>query len=162
MQNAIVVQGLGFGDEGKGATVDFLCREFSADLVVRYCGGSQAGHNVVLPDGRRHVFSQFGAGTLAGAATYLAEQVVINPPTMLREAAAFRDLAGADPFANLAVHPRALATTLYHQLLNQLRELGAATAGTAPAVMALEKRGVTGFNMAATPSSRRTCAIEKR
>ena len=48
MKRAIIVQGLGFGDEGKGATVDFLARSFSADLVVRYCGGSQAGHNVVV------------------------------------------------------------------------------------------------------------------
>lgn len=63
---AIITVGLGFGDEGKGATVDFLVRERSADLVVRYSGGAQAGHHVVLPDGRRHTFSQFGAGTLAG------------------------------------------------------------------------------------------------
>ena len=82
MKRAVIVQGLGFGDEGKGATVDFLTRELRADLVVRYCGGSQAGHNVVLPDGRRHAFAQFGAGTLAGAATYLGEQMVINPPAM--------------------------------------------------------------------------------
>ena len=122
MQHAVIVQGLGFGDEGKGATVDFLCRELGAELVVRYCGGSQAGHNVVLPDGRRHVFSQFGAGTLAGASTYLGEQVVIDPPALVREAAHLRDLAGADPFAKLTVHPRALVTTIYHQLLNQLRE----------------------------------------
>src|ERR1700731_673121 len=65
MRRAIVTVGMGFGDEGKGATVDFLCRPHGADLVVRYSGGSQAGHNVQLPDGRRHTFSQFGAGTLA-------------------------------------------------------------------------------------------------
>ena len=52
MQRAIVTVGLGFGDEGKGAAVDYLCRRFGADLVVRYGGGSQAGHNVRLPDGR--------------------------------------------------------------------------------------------------------------
>lgn len=123
MQRAVIVQGLGFGDEGKGATVDFLARELSAGLVVRYCGGSQAAHNVVLPDGRRHVFSQFGAGTLAGAATYLGEQVVVNPPAMRREARHLRELTGRDPFLKLAVHPRALVTTVYHQELNRLREL---------------------------------------
>lgn len=123
MRDAIIVQGLGFGDEGKGATVDFLCRELGAELVVRYCGGSQAGHNVVLPDGRRHVFSQFGAGTLAGAATYLGEQVIIDPPAMAREAAHLRELTGRDPFARLTVHPRALVTTVYQRLLNRLREI---------------------------------------
>ncbi len=60
MKRAIITVGLGFGDEGKGATVDYLTRQLEADLVVRYCGGSQAGHNVQLPDGRRHTFSQFG------------------------------------------------------------------------------------------------------
>ena len=64
---AIITVGLGFGDEGKGAAVDYLVRELGADLVIRYSGGTQAGHNVELADGRRHTFSQFGAGTLAGA-----------------------------------------------------------------------------------------------
>ena len=123
MKRAIIVQGLGFGDEGKGATVDFLAREFAADLVVRYCGGSQAAHNVVLPDGRRHVFAQFGSGTLAGAATYLGEQMIINPPAMHAEARHLRELTGDDPFAKLLVHPRSLVSTVYHQQLNRLREL---------------------------------------
>ena len=43
MKRAIITVGLGFGDEGKGATVDYLTRHYDADLVVRYCGGSQAG-----------------------------------------------------------------------------------------------------------------------
>ena len=106
MKRAVIVQGLGFGDEGKGATVDFLTRELAADLVVRYCGGSQAGHNVVLPDGRRHVFAQFGAGTLAGAATYLGEQMIVNLPAMHKEAQHLLEMTGEDPFVKLLVHPR--------------------------------------------------------
>ena len=94
-------------------------REFSADLVVRYCGGSQAGRNVVLPDGRRHVFSQFGAGTLAGAPAYMAGQLVLDPRShAVEKQPQFAATPRADPFANLAVHPRArTATALYHQLL---------------------------------------------
>ncbi len=123
MKRAIVVQGLGFGDEGKGATVDFLTRELSADLVVRYCGGSQAGHSVVLPDGRRHTFAQFGSGSLAGAATYLGEQMIVNLPAMHREAEHLLEMTGEDPFDKLFVHPRILVSTVYHQQLNRLREL---------------------------------------
>jgi adenylosuccinate synthase len=123
MKRAIIVQGLGFGDEGKGATVDFLARELSADLVIRYCGGSQAGHNVELPGGRRHTFSQFGAGTLGGAATYLGEQMIIYPAALQREADHLRLLTHEDPFDSLCIHPRALVTTPYHQALNRLREL---------------------------------------
>jgi adenylosuccinate synthase len=123
MKRAVIVQGLGFGDEGKGATVDFLTRTLSADLVVRYCGGSQAGHNVVLPDGRRHTFSQFGSGTLAGAATYLGEQTIINLPAMHREAEHLLEMTGENPFAKLVVHPRALVSTADQQQINRLREL---------------------------------------
>ncbi len=127
MKRAIITVGLGFGDEGKGATVDYLSRQYDADLVIRYCGGSQAGHNVQLPDGRRHTFSQFGAGTLADTSgrprTYLGPQVVIDPPAILREAEHLSELGVSNPTELLTIHPRCLVTTVWHRLLNQLREL---------------------------------------
>src|SRR3954451_14115232 len=98
MKTAIITVGLGFGDEGKGAAVDFLCRRHGADLVVRYCGGSQAGHNVQLPDGRRHTFSQFGAATLAGVSTFTGPRVVLPPTALVREAPHLEELGIADPF----------------------------------------------------------------
>ena len=57
--------GLGLGDEGKGS----FCRcpgrtDETPALVVRYNGGPQAAHHVVLPDGRWHCFAQLGAGML--------------------------------------------------------------------------------------------------
>jgi adenylosuccinate synthase len=127
MKRAIITVGLGFGDEGKGATVDFLVRRFEADLVVRYCGGSQAGHNVQLPDGRRHTFSQFGAGTLARPSdpprTYLGPNVIIDPLALIREADHLTELGVLEPTRLLALHPRCLVTTPWLRLLNQLREL---------------------------------------
>jgi adenylosuccinate synthase len=130
MKRAILTVGLGFGDEGKGATVDFLTREYNADLVVRYCGGSQAGHNVQLPDGRRHTFAQFGAGTLAETSvrprTYLGPQVIIDPPALRREAEHLSELGVKNPIDLLTLHPRCLVTTIWHKTLNQLRELSRA------------------------------------
>lgn len=128
-QKVILTVGLGFGDEGKGATVDFLTRQHQADLVLRYCGGSQAGHNVELPDGRRHTFSQFGAGTLAGLArsgpprTFLGANVVIDPPALLREAQHLAELGVTTPLRLVILHPRCLIATRYHRVLNQAREL---------------------------------------
>ena len=119
---AIITVGLGFGDEGKGATVDYLARTLNSDLVVRYCGGPQAGHNVQLPDGRRHTFSQFGAGTLAGAKTYLGPRVIISPTRMVPEAEHLRELGIADPFELLMVHPDCLVSTAFHVIMNRLRE----------------------------------------
>jgi adenylosuccinate synthase len=127
MKRAIITVGLGFGDEGKGATVDYLTRTLGADLVVRYCGGSQAGHNVQLPDGRRHTFAQFGAGTLAEVParprTYLGPHVIIDPPALAREAQHLTELGVHDPAQLLTIHPRCLVTTPWLKLLNQLREL---------------------------------------
>ena len=122
MKRAIVTVGLGFGDEGKGAAVDFLTRAFGAELVVRYCGGCQAGHNVQLPDGRRHTFSQFGAGTLAEPGrvrTYLGPNVVVDPPALLREAEHLAELGVPDPTGLLTIHPRCLVTTAWHRDLNR-------------------------------------------
>src|SRR5579884_571462 len=125
MRRVIVTVGLGFGDEGKGAAVDFLTRRFEADLVVRYCGGSQAGHNVELPDGRRHTFSQFGAGTLAPQRprTYLGPNVIIDPAALRREAGHLAELGVAEPARLLVVHPHCLVTTFWHRALNRAREL---------------------------------------
>ncbi|HYT91055.1 MAG TPA: adenylosuccinate synthetase [Gemmataceae bacterium] len=123
MKRAVITIGLGFGDCGKGATVDFLCRHLGASLVVRYSGGSQSGHNVELPDGRRHTFSQFGAGTLAGVPAHLGPRVIINPSALPREADHLRSLGIDDPFALLTVHPQCLVSTFWHQTVNQLREL---------------------------------------
>ncbi len=127
MKRAIITVGLGFGDEGKGATVDFLTRQYEADLVVRYCGGSQAGHNVQLPDGRRHTFSQFGAGTLSRDTdrprTYLGPNVVIDPLALLRESAHLGEMGVSNPTELLTVHPRCLVATVWHRTLNQVREM---------------------------------------
>jgi adenylosuccinate synthase len=126
MKRAVITVGLGFGDEGKGAAVDFLVRKLEADLVVRYCGGSQAGHNVELPDGRRHTFSQFGAGTLAAAGsprTYLGPNVIIDPIALAREARHLAEFGVRDPATLLTIHPRCLVATPWHQALNRLREL---------------------------------------
>src|SRR5262249_48852955 len=127
VRRAVIPGGLGLGDEGKGATVDYLVRHYEAGLVVRYCGGSQAGHNVQLPDGRRHTFSQFGAGTLAATParprTYLAASVIIDPPALRREAGHLSELGVEDPLRLLTVHPRCLVATAWYKALNRLREI---------------------------------------
>ncbi|MEM9930725.1 MAG: adenylosuccinate synthetase, partial [Bacteroidota bacterium] len=74
-----IVLGLAFGDEGKGVTTDYLCRQAERPLVIRFSGGHQAGHTVVSPQGRRHVFSNFGAGTLAGAPTFWSKYCTFHP-----------------------------------------------------------------------------------
>jgi len=122
MRKAVITVGLGFGDECKGATVDYLCRQLKAELVVRYCGGCQAAHNVVLPDGTRHTFSQFGAGSLHHTPTYIGPDVIISPLFMYNEARHLTEL-GLNPWKLLSVDQECLITTPYHQSLNRILEL---------------------------------------
>ena len=125
MKTAIIAVGLGFGDEGKGSAVDFLCRQLKADLVVRYSGGSQCGHNVQQPDGFRHTFSQFGAGTFAGVPTYLDRNVIIWPEAMAKEAKHLEDGGFPRwPFDLLTIHPKCLVSTHFHRELNRVKEKG--------------------------------------
>jgi adenylosuccinate synthase len=124
IQTALLVAGLGYGDEGKGSVVDYLARTRKADLVVRYNGGHQAAHHVIGRGGLRHCFSQFGSGTFSGARTYLSRFVSIQPLALAREAAALRLHHGVgDPRSLLTVSPECPVVTPYHRIYNQALEL---------------------------------------
>jgi adenylosuccinate synthase len=120
---------LGFGDAGKGKFVDAWVRAHGAHTVVRFNGGAQAGHNVVLPDGRHHTFSQWGAGSFVpGVATVLAAPVVVHPGALLQEAAALAARGVTDAWQRLAIDARCRATTPFLQAAGRLREWARGTA----------------------------------
>jgi adenylosuccinate synthase len=129
----VSVIGLAFGDCGKGLFTDYLCRARSAHTVVRFNGGAQAGHNVVLPDGRHHTFSQFGAGTFnPGVATVLSAPVVVHPTALLVEETYLQRAGVSDALGRLFIDARCLVTTPYHEAAGRLRERarGAAAHGS--------------------------------
>lgn len=122
--HAYIIVDLGFGDAGKGLITDFLVRHLNADVVVRYNGGAQAGHNVVTPDSRHHTFSQFGAGTfLPHVRTFLSRHVVIHPQALLIEGDVLKDKGVHDPFGRLRMSDQALVITPYQQAANRIREM---------------------------------------
>lgn len=121
---AAVVVDLGFGDAGKGLLTDFLVRRMEADLVVRFNGGAQAGHNVVCADGRHHTFAQFGAGSfINGVRTILSRHVVIHPTGLLLEGEALRKKGMPDIFSRILASEQSLLITPFHQAAGRLREL---------------------------------------
>lgn len=123
MSQAILVAGMGYGDEGKGATVDYLTRCHKAGLVVRYNGGAQCGHNVVTPDGRWHTFSQFGSGTFVpGTKTHLSRFVIINPLRMMVEEVGLQGVGVTDAWQRTTIEEGALVITPYHVVLNKIRQ----------------------------------------
>jgi adenylosuccinate synthase len=134
MKTASVVIGANFGDEGKGLVTDYLCwkngknaRGGTETLVVRYNGGAQAGHTVVVPDPgfdggteyRRHVFGHFGSGTFAGAGTLLSRFFIVNPVLFEKE---WRVLSGKGARPTVFVDMDAPMTTPYDMLVNQMVE----------------------------------------
>ena len=88
----VAVIGANFGDEGKGMMTDYFAATSEYKTVVRFNGGSQAGHTVETPDGKRHVFSQIGAGTFAGLPTHISRFMLVNPIFMMREVAALESV----------------------------------------------------------------------
>lgn len=83
-----IVLGTFFGDEGKGSTVQWLCKKAIArgkkPIVVRFSGGPQSGHRVIN-EGIEHVCSSFGAGVLLDVPTYLTENVFVDPIALKKE-----------------------------------------------------------------------------
>ena len=74
MNKAVI--GLQWGDEGKGKIVDFLSEEF--DLVVRYQGGNNAGHTVIVDD-KTYKLNLIPSGVIRGKVCYLGQGVVLDP-----------------------------------------------------------------------------------
>ncbi len=124
-KRAVIVTDIGYGDAGKGTTVDYLVRQASSPaLVVRHNGGAQAAHNVVTPDGRHHTFAQFGSGTfVSGTRTYLSRYMLVNPLNMFAEAEHLEWLGIRDVWERTSVDRDALLITPWQSSANRLREL---------------------------------------
>jgi adenylosuccinate synthase len=116
--NCKAVIGVGFGDEGKGITTDYLCPLSNNVLVVRFSGGQQAGHTVVL-NGIRHVFSNFGSGTLRGIPTYWSKYCIVDPVGLINELTALVE-NGINPL--IYIDERCPITTPYDIYSNRKLE----------------------------------------
>ena len=83
-----IVIGSAFGDEGKGVTVQYLCKEAidggKRPIVIRFSGGPQAGHTINL-DGTEHICSTYGSGVLLGVPTLVYKTAYFDPLCAKRE-----------------------------------------------------------------------------
>lgn len=79
----VVVMGAQWGDEGKGKIVDFLAEK--AKYVVRYAGGANAGHTIVV-DGKKYALHQVPSGILyQNKSVFLGSGMVIEPEALFNE-----------------------------------------------------------------------------
>jgi len=140
---AVVVVGAQWGDEAKGKVVDLLAER--ADVVVRYAGGSNAGHTVAVGDMvlKLHLIP---SGILnARACCVISDGVVVDPTVLLREIAELRDRGVST--ANLKVSPYAHVVLPYHKEIDRLEEerkgtgkIGTTMQGVGPAYEDKAKR----------------------
>lgn len=107
MKKAQIVIGLGFGDEGKGITTDFLAQQNPESVVVRFSGGQQAAHTVMI-DGKKHIHSSFASGALRGLPSYFTEHCTIHPVFLFNERKELMEKKGN---TELHIHPLAKVTT---------------------------------------------------
>ena len=112
---AHAVIGMNYGDEGKGAVTNFLSDENT--LNIRFNGGAQAAHTVVLNDGTEHVFHHFGSGSLKGARTLLGSHFIVNPLVFMKE---FESLCKIRKgWREVLIDPTCRVTTPYDMLVNE-------------------------------------------
>ncbi len=126
---AIVVIGAQWGDEGKGKAADLLGERLK--WVVRYQGGNNAGHTVVLPDGQKFATKLIPSGILTpGVTNVIGNGVVVNPGALLEELNGLQE-RGVDT-AGLLVSADAHLIMPYHVAIDKVTEryLGKAKIGT--------------------------------
>ncbi|MFC2337003.1 MAG: adenylosuccinate synthase [Negativicutes bacterium] len=115
---AVVVMGSQWGDEGKGKIVDYLARQ--ADTVVRYGGGSNAGHTVAV-GGEEYKLRLLPSGILyPGTLCVIGNGVVVDPEVMLEEMDAMQK-RGVD-VSGIRLSNRAHIVFPYHRLIDSLSE----------------------------------------
>ncbi|MDR3013140.1 MAG: adenylosuccinate synthase [Chitinispirillales bacterium] len=128
MPNSVIV-GAQWGDEGKAKVIDYLTE--GADLVIRFQGGSNAGHTVIV-DGVKYVFHLVPSGIISpGKICIIGNGVVVDPEQLLKE---IDELAvnGIDASGRLFVSNLAHLVLPYHKALDLAAEsgLGAGKIGT--------------------------------
>ena len=129
MTRNVVVIGTQWGDEGKGKIVDWLTDR--AQGVVRFQGGHNAGHTLVI-NGKKTVLHLIPSGILRDqVACYIGNGVVISPEALLEEIDALEH-AGVNVSGRLKISEACPLILPYHVALDRAREIakGAAKIGT--------------------------------
>jgi len=135
---ATVILGAQWGDEGKGKITDLTSE--SADMVIRYQGGNNAGHTIVV-EGERFALSLIPSGVLYPQVTpVIGNGCVIDPVVLLAEMDMLRE-RGIDP-SRLRISGNAHLIMPYHRKLDMVMErylgrqqIGTTKRGIGPAYM---------------------------
>lgn len=112
---ADLIVGIQWGDEGKGKMVDLLAQNY--DYVVRYQGGHNAGHTIVV-EGKKYALHLIPSGILyPRCKNIIGNGVVISPSALIEEMQQFSELEG-----RLFISTKAHLILPYHEFLDKLSE----------------------------------------
>ncbi len=122
----IVVVGAQWGDEGKGKIVDYLAE--NADCVVRYQGGANAGHTVVIGE-ETFKFHLIPSGVIRGKRIFIGNGVVVDPETLISELNTLKE-KGINP--DITISGRAHVVFDFNKIIDGMEEeaKGRLAAGT--------------------------------
>ncbi|MDY6903221.1 MAG: adenylosuccinate synthase [Thermodesulfobacteriota bacterium] len=115
----IVVVGTQWGDEGKGKIVDLLAEY--ADLVVRFQGGNNAGHTLVV-NGEEFISHLVPSGILQGKTCLIGNGVVVDPAVLTEEMDGLRSRGIALSPENFMISRKAQIIMPYHKRIDAVRE----------------------------------------
>jgi adenylosuccinate synthase len=115
----IVIIGTQWGDEGKGKIVDLLADR--ADVVVRFQGGNNAGHTMVV-DGEQFISHLIPSGILQGKICMIGNGLVVDPAVLLEEIDYLESKGIPCGPAQLVISERAQVIMPYHKLVDNGRE----------------------------------------
>ena len=118
MANVVVV-GSQWGDEGKGKIVDWLSEQ--ADVVVRFQGGHNAGHTLVI-DGKTYKLSLLPSGVVRGKLSIIGNGVVLDPRALIEEIDKLAAMGVAVTPENLRIAENTTLILSVHQELDAIRE----------------------------------------
>jgi len=119
MSRSVVILGSQWGDEGKGKIVDLLAHD--ADAVVRFQGGHNAGHTLVV-DGRKTVLHVIPSGVLTrNARNLIGNGVVVAPHALIGEIQGL-EAQGIEVRSRLGISPACPAILGCHEALDRARE----------------------------------------
>ena len=119
MSNTVVV-GTQWGDEGKGKVVDLLTAK--ADLVVRFQGGNNAGHTLVV-EGQQFIFHIIPSGILyEDKKCLIGNGLVVDPEVLLEEIASLKEAGIEVSPKRLSLSDKAHIIMPYHQAIDLARE----------------------------------------
>lgn len=118
--STVVVVGVQWGDEGKGKVVDLLARE--ADIIVRFQGGSNAGHTLVV-GGKKTIVRLIPSGVLhSGKVCVIGNGVVVDPETLVEEIDTLQQQGCLTDPSLLKVSETAHLIMPYHKAIDIARE----------------------------------------